>query len=142
MIDLDYTLFIQLILFVVLVVSLKFILFDPYLKRLKKRDEVLVGYRKEAEEINRRVEELSKRFDELVKSAREEARAEYEKIKDEANLEREEIIHKARLEVAEIIEKGRESLRRDKEKIMAEASIQVDMISKQIAEKILKGQLK
>lgn len=139
MIDLDYTFFIQLALFITLAITLKFILFDPYLKNLKKREEVLIGYREEAEEIKQRVENLSKRFDEFIKAAREEARKEYEKIKDSANLERDKIIQEARQEVAVLIEKGRENLRRDKENIMADASKHIDEISKQITERILKG---
>ncbi len=139
MIDLDYTFFIQLSLFIILAISLKFILFDPYLKNLKKRDEILIGYRKEAEELKQKVDGLLIKFDESIKVARDEARVEYEKIKNEANVERDEILQKARLEVAEIIEKGREGLKKDKEKIMSDASKHIDDISNQIAKKILKG---
>lgn len=139
MIDLDYTFFIQLFLFISLAIALKFILFDPYLKNLKKRDEILIGYRKEAEDIKQKVEQLSQKFDESIRLAREDARKEYENIKNEANNEREKILQEARQRVNEIIEKGREDLKKEKENIMADASKHIDAISNQITEKILKG---
>jgi len=139
MIDLDFTFFIQLGLFIILAISLKFILFDPYLKNLKRRDEVIVGYRKEAEELKVKVDELSRKFDESVKLAREDARKEYEGIKNEANAEREKILSDARQRMGEIIEKGREDLKREKDVILADASKHIDEISNQITERILKG---
>lgn len=139
MIDLDYTFFIQLLLFISLAILLKYILFDPYLRNLKRRDEILFGYRREAEEIRSKIDELLGQFDERIKDIREDARKDYEKIKCEGNLEGERILKEARQQMSEIIEKGRDDLIREKESVMLDVSKHINEISNQISERILKG---
>tara|TARA_B100000029_G_scaffold462724_1_gene495480 strand:+ start:1386 stop:1805 length:420 start_codon:yes stop_codon:yes gene_type:complete len=89
MVDVDKTIFVQLAIFLALIVILKLVLFDPFLKLEDTREEATSGARKTAAKVREQCESMEQDIDQKINDARmqgtqlrEELKAEGRKIAD------------------------------------------------------------
>ncbi len=70
MVDVDKTIFVQLAIFLVLIVLLKVILYDPFLKLEETREEATTGARETAAKVRVQCRTLEKDIEEKINDAR------------------------------------------------------------------------
>lgn len=73
-ISLDYTLFIQLGLFLVFMFVMKKVYFDPYLQAFEERETTVKKLLEEAEVNNRQAQEILKEVDVILSKVKEESK--------------------------------------------------------------------
>lgn len=105
--DLDLTVFVQVAIFVVMLLVLKPLLFDPMLKLFEEREKRIEGARAESLKLDRESAEAQSRYEEAMQKARTSAGKERDKLRAEGVREESEILAKARAEVAAALEAGR-----------------------------------
>lgn len=137
MIDLDYTILIQLGIFLVLYVALNSLLFKPILQLFEERERLVAGMKAEAAALEKEFHEKSAAFDEAVREATAKAAAAMEKIKGEGQAAQRDILGRARTEAARRVEDAVKDLRAEAEAIRGAMEKDVGSIAVQIAEKVL-----
>jgi len=100
MINVNATLVLQIIQFLILTFVLNRLMFQPILKMIHDRDQFIKKTKKEAETVEEETSQLIERCISMEKASRQEAGVERSQIKKEANTMAEEIIDEARKEVA------------------------------------------
>ncbi len=132
----------QTTIFFVLLIVLKKFAWKPILGAVKTRDESIAKALKDAEKARKEVENLREENEKMVA----EARKERSKILKEASKLSEEMRAKAKEEAEKIgekmIEEARVSITAEKEEALREIRDQVAELSLNIAEKLLKQNLK
>lgn len=120
-----FTLVVQVINFVILLVALKFVLFDRIVRHMDERQARLAEMRDEAhaerEQAEERNRELERRLAEIDRE-REERLAE---AREEAKQRRAELIEKARAEVEKQRDRWRQALEDEREQLMRRVRRQV-----------------
>lgn len=137
MIELNFTLIIQLAIVLSLVGILSQVLFKPFLSILQERKDRVEGSEKKARELQLRTEELMERYREAMAAAQAQGATIREEIRKESLAAEMEILQKA-------MEKANHSIQQIKTKISEETmaartglKIQAQNLSREIAEKIL-----
>ncbi|HSC88028.1 MAG TPA: H(+)-transporting ATPase [Polyangiaceae bacterium] len=106
-VDLDKSVFVQMVLFAVLVVVLKPLLFDPMLRVFALREEKTVGAKDEARSMQERAADILARYDGELKKARALAAEEREAHRKETVRLEAQILDEARLTAEGILANGR-----------------------------------
>jgi F-type H+-transporting ATPase subunit b len=137
MIELNFTLIIQLAIVLSLMGVLSQVLFKPFLSTLQERKEQVEGSEKKARELQLRTEELMERYREAIAAAQAQGATIREEIRKGSLAAEMEILQKA-------MEKANHSIQQIKNKIAEETGsartalkIQAQNLSREIAEKIL-----
>ncbi|MFP5471414.1 MAG: F0F1 ATP synthase subunit B [Bacteroidia bacterium] len=132
----------QSVLFIALIFLLRKFAWKPILKAVNEREEKIEGALKAAEEAEKRMQALNAQNEELLKSAR----AERDVILKEARETREQVIleakTKAKEEAERVMQSAREAIQNEKLAAIAELKNQVATLSIEIAEKIIRQELK
>lgn len=137
MIDLDYTLIVQFINFVITLVVLNFILIKPVRGIIKKRADTLGNLLSGAEEFNAKAEEKLTGYQKALDEARAQGTAERNAVK-EAGLEKEkEIISAASGEAQAKLAEQRKAISQEADTATAALKGQVDAMAAKVAGKIL-----
>lgn len=137
MIDLDYTILIQLGIFLVLYLALNSLLFRPYLRLFEERERLVVGMKAGAAALEKEFQEKSAAFDRAVREATASAAAAMEKIKGEGQAAQRDILGRARAGAARRVEDAVKDLRAESEAIRGAMERDIGAIAVQIAEKVL-----
>ena len=137
MIDLDLTFIIQIGIFLVLLFILNKLLFKPYLKLFEERDGLVDGMREGASAIKKQVAEKSAQFDEAVREATLGAAQRVERMRAEGQAVAADMLAKSREKSAAEIEKAVTQIRAEAEVARKDLVRDVNLISVQIAEKVL-----
>ncbi|MGD2042760.1 MAG: F0F1 ATP synthase subunit delta [Acidimicrobiia bacterium] len=115
-----FTVFAQLVNFAILLVALKFLLYDRIIKAMEERRHDFAQREQETRRLRREAEEEAKRIEE----DRREIEANWEDMIEEARREaedrRHELLEEARTEVEEQERKWRESIRSRQEQLLSE----------------------
>jgi F-type H+-transporting ATPase subunit b len=106
-VDLDLTVFVQVAIFIVMLLVLKPLLFDPMLKLFEEREKRIEGARAESLKLDRESADAQSRYDAAMQKARAVAGAERDKLRAEGAKQENEILAKARAEAASVMEAGR-----------------------------------
>jgi F-type H+-transporting ATPase subunit b len=109
-VDVDLTVFVQVGLFVVLLLVLKPLLFDPMLKLFEEREKRIEGARAEGRRMDNESAEAKTKYDAAMTEARAIANATRDKLRAEGAKSENEILAKVRDEVAKSLEEGRATL--------------------------------
>jgi len=96
LVDLDATYFVQMAMFLVLYVLLTLVFFNPYVRRLHKRDEAGHGLRERAKESLRRAKEMDEDAERRLADARQAAVAERRRLAEDGGALRDSIVSKER----------------------------------------------
>jgi F-type H+-transporting ATPase subunit b len=132
-ISLDYTLFIQLGLFLVFMFVMKKVYFDPYLQAFEERETTVKKLLEEAEVNNRQAQEILKEVDAILSKVKEESKKILDESSKETNQIVADIIRKAQKEAEKEIEEAKKDIDR-----VAEIEIKaLDTTIEKIAEKIV-----
>jgi len=137
LISLNYSLFIQLLVFLAIVFFLQRFLFKPLLNIWQKREEVIVGNRQKAEELSQRLDNLIIQFATQIWAARRLAQEEQEKIRKQNSQEIEQMVQIIRTETNEMIQELREKIALEYKPALGRISEQAEKMGREIAEKIL-----
>ena len=137
MIDLDYTIFIQLGIFLVLFLILRSLLFKPYLQLFEERERLVAGIKEEVAALERDFQDKAASFDAAVRDATARAAVTMERIKAEGQSSQRDILDKARHEAVRRVEDAAKALREETEVVRGDIEKEINDIAIQIAEKVL-----
>ncbi|MFP4158733.1 MAG: ATPase [Desulfobacterales bacterium] len=137
MINIDGSLIIQMINFIVLIWALNFVLYRPIRGVIARRKEKMDGLEQGASKCEQDAAEKHKEIEAGIKEAREKGIKEKEALEEQAKEQErrmiEQINEKARSELEEI----RERVSREAESVRKSLEPQIDQFADQISEKIL-----
>ncbi len=136
-IDFDRTVFAQMALFVLLMLVLWPLLFQPLLRLFEEREKRTEGARAEARQMQEKAVELLARYEDELSRVQQVALAERDKLRNETLRVEAKILEDARQATAAIVEEGRQRLNVEATKIRAELESKSRQISQEIASSVL-----
>ena len=137
MIELNFTLVIQLAIVLFLMVILSKVVFGPFLAFLQQRKDRVEASEIKARELQQRTEELMERYQDTISSAQAQGTAIREQIRKEGLAKEMEILQKAMEEANRFIGDMKGKLQEETEIARAKFRVQAQSLSREIAEKIL-----
>ena len=137
MINLNYTLFIQIMVFFAVLWVLTRFLFRPVLKILDERTKKIEGLNKKGKEIEKEIERKTEVYKDSLKGAKQEALKVKDDLKKDALKEEKEEIMAVTKKAKEIIEDKRKEMYKDTELAKKEMKRRIEENSLNIAEKVL-----
>ncbi|MBL8623925.1 MAG: hypothetical protein JNK64_21640 [Myxococcales bacterium] len=137
LIDIDGTVIIQFVLFVVMFFAANKLLFQPYLKLRAKRIAGIDGARAEAERMSAEADGKLADYEGKLAAARAKAAAEQRKIRAEAAAHEREVSDKARTAATAAMETASATVKRETEAARAELVPQAQLIARRMAKQLL-----
>jgi F-type H+-transporting ATPase subunit b len=135
--DFDFTVAIQMLLFVVLMFLLEPLLFQPVLRIFALREERTEGARAKARALEERAGELLKRYEKELERVHRVAATERERLRQETTALESEILHEAREATTKIVDEGRRRIETEVNRIRFDLGRESEQISRRIVEKAL-----
>lgn len=136
-VDLDGSLIVQVILFVVLMAVLKPTLFDPMLRLFEEREKRIDGTKAKARKKDKASAEAKTKYDEALAKAREAGGAERDKIRAEGMKKEQALMADVRASVAATLESGRTAISAEVRDARAKLRIDADELGRDIAARVL-----
>jgi F-type H+-transporting ATPase subunit b len=136
-IDLDPTVFGQVALFVVLLLVLKPVLFDPMLRLFEEREKRTDGAKAEGSKLDQESAEALAKYESEMAKARAAANAERDKLRAEGTKAEGEILAKVRTETDKTLEEGRAAASREAEIARAALVPESKLIGRELASRVL-----
>jgi F-type H+-transporting ATPase subunit b len=137
MISLDFSVFYQIVLFLVLWAILSRVLFRPYLAVLEERERATSGARRDIEALEQEGVRLRAEYEAQLARAEAAGNAAKERILQEARQQREGIIGQAREESAASLEAVRREIRSQLDKERQQAMAEAGEVAREMVSKIL-----
>ena len=137
MININVSLFVQLVNFVLLLIILHFILYKPILDRIRQRQAALDADRQKAQDLEDKVVQEDKRHQDEMANARQIAAQDKAGLVAEAKQKESEILGNARTEANRIVEDMRSTIQSEAEQVRKTLRDQMTPLAQSIAEKIL-----
>lgn len=137
LIDIDHTLWIQLGIFLVLMLFLSKAVFKPYLKLRAARDEGIAGARNAAKTMQRDAEARVADYDARLQVARQRGVEEKARLRAEGAEREREVLGLARTETERAVEQARASLQQQATKLRADMAPRVSELAAAMAKKLL-----
>ncbi|MCS7280335.1 MAG: ATP synthase F0 subunit B [Desulfobacterota bacterium] len=137
MIEFNYTLLIQFVNLLVVLILLNFLLFKPVLKALNKRESTIKDLIFKIEKERENLREMEKRYEELLKERKKPIYDEREKILLATQKEFTEILESAKREVATDVKRAKEEIEKETKVVLEKLSLETERLAKEIARKIL-----
>jgi F-type H+-transporting ATPase subunit b len=136
-VDVDATALWPVVIFVVLILALKPMLFDPMLKLFEERERRIDGAKLLARKIDQKSASALTEYEEAMTKGRTAANAEREKIRAEGLKKEAEILARVRAETAKTMEEGRAKLREEITKARAGLDAEMPAIAMEFASRAL-----
>jgi len=136
-INVNFTLFIQLINFLILLLLLNSLLYKPVLAKIREREAKIKADRDKASQLDAEVLEQEKKHQEALIEARQVAGKEKAELLAEAKKSEADILEKARIEAARIVDDMKSSIQAESEKARAALKGEMAPLAQSISEKIL-----
>lgn len=133
-IDLDATLAVQLVIFGILFLILRSLVFKPVLRLIDERWAQTEGARDEARRMEADAAAKAKRIQQRLHETRVEATAERERMRAEAKKREHEILHRARDEAAALADRARSAMAVER----TEAEKQVPARGRELAQLVMR----
>ncbi len=137
MIDIDYSIFIQIALFLVSWFFLARFVFTPFQRLLGEREQRTEGMKAEAETLLEEAQRLRIQYEERITKAKEEGDSIKEGIRQEALEAREELLAQVQEDAARFLQTARQQIQQEMEKGRELALQEAEVLAQQMAEKIL-----
>ncbi len=137
MIQLDYTLLIQMVNFLVLLWLLNKFLYKPILGILDERKRRMDDSERSVRELQDRTSKQWEQYQAELQKAKSAATAEKERLKAEAAETERKLLEQARLEASRSVEEARKALEQEIQKARKALGVQADTLGLEMAEKIL-----
>jgi F-type H+-transporting ATPase subunit b len=138
-VDLDFDLsFIgQMVAFIILIIILKPLLFDPLLRLFEERERRTEGAKLLARKLDEKAGELLVRYRSEVDAARRAAGEERERLRAEGVKTESQILAEARVDVAKIIDLGKAKLGKEAAAIRSDLATRSGEVGRQMAARVL-----
>ena len=137
LIDIDATVLVQFVLFLVLFVIANRFLFQPYLKLRERRREGIEGARAEADRMTAQADAKLAEYEKQLAVARDRANEQGRKVRLEAAAHEREVTDKARAAAQKAIDEAQATMRKETEAARAQLMPQADALARSIASKLL-----
>src|SRR5262249_37429536 len=137
LIDVDATVVVQFVLFLVLFALANRFLFQPYLQLRERRKAGIEGAREEAERMTAHADARLAEYEKQVAVARERASDEGRKIRLEAAAHERDVTGQARAAAQAAIDEAQVTMRRETEAARAQLAPQADALARAISSKLL-----
>jgi len=136
-IDFDRTVLFQMVLFAVLIVVLKPLLFDPVLHVFALREERTEGERARARKLQERAGELLREYERALERVSGEAAKERERMHAETARLEADILREARDATTKISEEGRRKVQQEMNAIRFQLGKESERLARDIAARVL-----
>ena len=137
MIEINWTFFVQLANFLVLIVLLNRFLFKPILKNVEKREARMKEFKLDAEKLNRKTEEMVEEYETKLEEAKKLTSEILHKAKLDATNEQDKVIKEARNEFSSEIDKAMVDIGQYAGNAEKELKKGAEALSKEITSKIM-----
>jgi len=137
MVDLNYTLLIQIINFLVLIFVLNLLLYKPILKIMGRRQETISASEEEVKNLNETIEARMAEYEAKIRDAKVSAMGQRNEILQQGTAVGKEMMDGAKKEIAGMMDDFQQKLNAEMEKAKSILHNQSRLISKEIAEKVL-----
>ena len=137
MIQVNFTLFIQLINFLVLLFILNVLLYQPIMAKMREREAQIKKDQEKAAELDQRVQDQENRHQEELAKAKQTAAQEKNVLLAEAKQKEAAILDKARAEAARIVDDMKSAIQADADQVRQTLKTEMTPLADSISEKIL-----
>ena len=137
MIELNFTLIIQLVIVLSLMAILTQILFKPFLGVLQERRNRIGGAEKRAKDLQQQAEELIERYREAIAAGQAQGAGIRDEIRKTSLAEETEILQKAMGEANRLIQEMKAKVAEEARAARTDLRLQAQNLSREITEKIL-----
>lgn len=141
-IGLDYTVWIQLVNFFVMILVLNVLLYKPIMGIIEKRKEQIEESEKEIKELNLTIEQKEARYEEKLRLAKNDALEQKKEIVREGAEAAKGILDAARSEIPRIVEQFEEKVAKEVGEARRVLREQSENIAMEIAEKVMGRSIK
>lgn len=131
--------FVLLANFLILLVVLNSLLFQPLKKVIKDRDATISGMLADAKSMMAKREELLKKISVELQSAKTKAKETYESLRQEGLQIQKETMSKAEAEAVAMIERARKDLQAECERARSAMKTDIEKLSQEIMDKLVKA---
>ena len=135
--DFDRTVLLQIVLFAVLIVVLKPLLFDPVLKVFALREERTEGARATARELQEKAGELLQRYEKELERVKQVAAEDRDLLRSETSKLEAEILREARDATTRIVEEGRRKIEAEVNSIRVAVGAESERVAQMIVERVV-----
>lgn len=137
MINLDITLIVQMVNFLLLLLFLNLFLFRPIRKIMKERNEIIDNFNKDIASMTDAAQESMDEFERKILEAKKEGVVKVQEMKDEGDQAESTLIASTTKEIQGKIEEARNKVAADIQEARAQLQTQVQSFSLAVTEKIL-----
>ncbi len=137
LIDIDLTVVVQFVLFLVLFLIANKLLFQPYLALRERRRAGIEGARAEADRMTAQADAKLADYEKQLAVARDKANAEGRKVRAEAAQHEREVTDKARASAQKAIDEAQAKMRAETDAARATLMPQADALARTMATKLL-----
>lgn len=141
MIDFDITILYQFANFLILLILLNFLLFKPIMGAINKRQGAIQSLADRVEKAKKDAGDFEKQYDEVMHEKKRPIVESKDAALAEANADATKIIEKARFELADELARIKSEIETEGNKVYAALKVDVDRLSNDAAQKILKRSL-
>jgi F-type H+-transporting ATPase subunit b len=135
--DFDRTVLLQIVLFAVLIVVLKPLLFDPVLKVFALREERTEGARATARELQEKAGALLQRYEKELERVKQVATEERDRLRSETSKLEAEILNEARTATTRIVEDGRRKIEAEVNAIRVAVGAESEKVAQMIVDRVV-----
>jgi F-type H+-transporting ATPase subunit b len=135
--DFDRTVLLQIVVFAVLIVVLKPLLFDPVLKVFALREERTEGARATARELQEKAGELLQRYEKELERVKQVAADERDILRSETSKLEAEILNEAREATTRIVEEGRRKIHAEVNAIRVAVGAESEKVAQMIVDRVI-----
>lgn len=127
----------MVVLFVVLLIVLKPLLFEPMLKLFEERERRIDGAKKTARDLDTASAEALAKYESAMADARGTANAERERIRAEGTRAENEILGKVRVQTAELLEDGKRKAEAEAAEVRVALRAESAQLAREVASRVL-----
>ncbi len=136
-VDVDLTFVVQLVLFVVLTIILKPVLFDPMLKLFEERERRIDGAKLQARKTDEKSVEALKTYETEMNKARTSANVDRDRIRAEGLKKEQEILATVRAATTRAIDDGKRAVQAEGERARAALQAEAPALARDLAARVL-----
>lgn len=136
-VDLDASLVVQIGIFILLLVILKPLLFDPMLKLFEEREKKIEGTRREATKEDERSAKALAKYEGILAKARDAGNAERDQLRSAGQKKESEIMTQVRSQTTATVEGGRQAIADEAKAARTALDAEVNVLGKAIASRVL-----
>jgi len=137
LIDIDWTVALQFVLFLILFIASNSLLFQPYLRLRERRRAGIEGAHEEANRMTAQADAKLADYEKGMAIARDRANEEGRKVRAEASAHEREVTDKARTTAMKALDEAQINMRGETETARAQLMPQADALARRIASKLL-----